>query len=270
MVSDTFDPKNDISAINEQNINEKITIKDQFKILDADSSQEIAIQNAIDNKSFILQGPPGTGKSQTITNIISELISRNKKVLFVAEKNAALQVVFNNLRKIGIDKYAIPIHDSKVNKKQILNEILETIDESKLYELNNELYFDFINSYEKSKSILEKYKKSLLTKRDPENLSLYQYLGKYYKLSNFQDLYFDINNILEIDSEQFDQIKSYINAFENALKNINFNVKNHPWYGLIKDSLSFEEKDRLFTYLSFLRSNSAELVSRLKKFKYYW
>ncbi|WP_416374332.1 hypothetical protein [Mycoplasmopsis cynos] len=64
-----------------------------------------------------MQGPPGTGKSQTITNIITELISRGKKILFVAEK-IALQVVYNNLKKIDLHKYAIPIHDSKVNKKK--------------------------------------------------------------------------------------------------------------------------------------------------------
>ncbi len=123
-----MDLENDIDSstneINEANIDSKIDVFEQYKILDSDSSQEIAVQNAIRGKSFVLQGPPGTGKSQTITNIITELISRNKKILFVAEKNVfALQVVYNNLRKIGLEKYAIPIHDSKVNKTHILQEL---------------------------------------------------------------------------------------------------------------------------------------------------
>ncbi len=116
----------------EANIDSKIDVFEQYKILDSDSSQEIAVQNAIRGKSFVLQGPPGTGKSQTITNIITELISRNKKILFVAEKNAALQVVYNNLRKIGLEKYAIPIHDSKVNKTHILQELARINWQSKI------------------------------------------------------------------------------------------------------------------------------------------
>ncbi len=78
----------------EANIDSKIDVFEQYKILDSDSSQEIAVQNAIRGKSFVLQGPPGTGKSQTITNIITELISRNKKILFVAEKNVLLCKLF--------------------------------------------------------------------------------------------------------------------------------------------------------------------------------
>ncbi|MGZ9800872.1 DUF4011 domain-containing protein, partial [Mycoplasma sp. AC1221] len=73
----------DISSINSDNINSHIDVNTEYRGLDADSSQEVAIQNAIKGKSFVLQGPPGTGKSQTITNIITELIARNKKVLFV-------------------------------------------------------------------------------------------------------------------------------------------------------------------------------------------
>nr|WP_307919947.1 AAA domain-containing protein [Mycoplasmopsis bovis] len=93
-----MDLENDIDSstneINEANIDSKIDVFEQYKILDSDSSQEIAVQNAIRGKSFVLQGPPGTGKSQTITNIITELISRNKKILFVAEKNALLCKLF--------------------------------------------------------------------------------------------------------------------------------------------------------------------------------
>ncbi|MFR6424617.1 MAG: AAA domain-containing protein [Oscillospiraceae bacterium] len=62
-------------------------------VVDADSSQIEAIEMAKSGKSFVLQGPPGTGKSQTITNIIAECLGDGKKVLFVSEKLAALNVV---------------------------------------------------------------------------------------------------------------------------------------------------------------------------------
>ena len=65
--------------------------------MDADSSQLEAIYHAKKGHSFVLQGPPGTGKSQTITNIIAECLAEGKKVLFVSEKMAALDVVHNRL-----------------------------------------------------------------------------------------------------------------------------------------------------------------------------
>ena len=68
--------------------------QETFSVLDADSSQQDAILLAKKGVSFVLQGPPGTGKSQTITNIIAELLADNKKVLFVSEKMAALEVVY--------------------------------------------------------------------------------------------------------------------------------------------------------------------------------
>nr|VZR97393.1 ATP-dependent RecD-like DNA helicase [Mycoplasma feriruminatoris] len=86
IVDQTNNLDNDISVVNENNLDTKLNILEQYKILDADSSQEIAIQNAILGKSFVLQGPPGTGKSQTITNIITELISRGKKFYLLLKK----------------------------------------------------------------------------------------------------------------------------------------------------------------------------------------
>ncbi|NKV67247.1 hypothetical protein GS924_25025 [Rhodococcus hoagii] len=47
-----------------------------FSILDADSSQRRCILAAANGKSFVMDGPPGTGKSQTIANMIAELIDR--------------------------------------------------------------------------------------------------------------------------------------------------------------------------------------------------
>ncbi|EIE41790.1 hypothetical protein MCANUFG4_01841 [Mycoplasmopsis canis UFG4] len=264
MISSEIDPSTDISGINETNINEKISIENQFKILNSDSSQEIAIQNAIEGKSFILQGPPGTGKSQTITNIITELITRGKKILFVAEKNAALQVVFNNLKKIKLEKYAIPIHDAKVNKKEILADINKSIEEAKLYEINDNTLQILISNYERSKELLGKYGEALLRKRDPENKNLYEYIGKYFSLQDFPNIRFSINDITRINSEDFQSIKNNIQAFEQSLKNIDFNFKQHIWYGLLKETIKFDEKDDILERLLFLKNNSKNIAIELQ------
>ena len=69
-----------------------------YHVLDADSSQSLAINDATGNRNLVIEGPPGTGKSQTITNIIAAAIAGGKRVLFVSEKMAALEVV---KRRIG-------------------------------------------------------------------------------------------------------------------------------------------------------------------------
>lgn len=76
----------------------------------ADGSQLEAVRWAAAGKSFILEGPPGTGKSQTITNLISHLLAEGKKVLFVAEKPAALEVVKKRLDDVGLGTFSLDLH----------------------------------------------------------------------------------------------------------------------------------------------------------------
>ncbi|MGV8896271.1 MAG: DUF3320 domain-containing protein [Rhodoglobus sp.] len=77
----------------------------------ADSSQLAAVAAASAGQTFVLEGPPGTGKSQTITNLLVRAVAEGKKVLFVAEKKAALQVVQRRLEEVGLGAFALDIHD---------------------------------------------------------------------------------------------------------------------------------------------------------------
>ena len=79
---------------------------DTITVLDADASQRICLQHARDGKSFVIEGPPGTGKSQTIANLIAQSIADGKSVLFVSEKMAALEVVFNRLKQSGLSEFS--------------------------------------------------------------------------------------------------------------------------------------------------------------------
>lgn len=89
----------------------------------ADSSQLAAIRAAAEGCSFVLHGPPGTGKSQTITNMIATALADGKRVLFVAEKMAALTVVQTRLAKIGLDPYCLELHSNKSTKKAVLDQL---------------------------------------------------------------------------------------------------------------------------------------------------
>jgi len=94
--------------------------------ISADSSQLESICAAGQDKSFILHGPPGTGKSQTITNIIANALYNGKKVLFVAEKMAALSVVQKRLEAIGIAPFCIELHSNKSKKSSLLEQFKRT------------------------------------------------------------------------------------------------------------------------------------------------
>ena len=102
----------DYSGINDYN-HDNTDPKQIYSVVDADSSQQDAILLAKRGASFVLQGPPGTGKSQTITNIIAELLAQGKSVLFVSEKLAALQVVYNRLSAAGIGDFCLRQHRTK-------------------------------------------------------------------------------------------------------------------------------------------------------------
>ena len=71
-------------------------------VTDADSSQAVVIEEVRRGRHLVIQGPPGTGKSQTITNLIATAVKEGKKVLFVAEKMAALEVVHSRLERLGL------------------------------------------------------------------------------------------------------------------------------------------------------------------------
>lgn len=88
-------------------------------IADADSSQAEAIRQAIAGRSMVIEGPPGTGKSQTITNIIAGALANGKRVLFVAEKMAALSVVKKRLDDAGLGAYCLELHSTKAGRREV-------------------------------------------------------------------------------------------------------------------------------------------------------
>ncbi len=104
-------------------IDEHLNPVETHHVVDADSSQALAIHDVSQGRNLVIQGPPGTGKSQTITNLIAEAISKGKRVLFVAEKMAALEVVKRNLDKVGLGDACLELHSHKMNKKAVVDEL---------------------------------------------------------------------------------------------------------------------------------------------------
>ena len=101
-------------------------LAERFDIVSCDPTQAAAIQLARSGQSYIIQGPPGTGKSQTITNLIVEYVARGKRILFVCEKRAAIDVVYSRLKQRGLKELCCLIHDSQADKRAFVMDLKQT------------------------------------------------------------------------------------------------------------------------------------------------
>lgn len=109
-------------------LDEKLAPGSPLCTRDADSSQLIAVCAASEGRSFVLEGPPGTGKSQTIANMIADALANGKRVLFVAEKLAALSVVRRRLEQDGLGPFCLELHSAKASKKEVLEQLRAALD----------------------------------------------------------------------------------------------------------------------------------------------
>ncbi len=109
-------------------LDERFHPREIFCPRSADSSQLAAVMAAAAGHDFVLEGPPGTGKSQTITNIIAHCLAHGKRVLFVAEKRAALDVVHRRLREEGLEPFCLELHSNKTGKGDVLTQFQRSLD----------------------------------------------------------------------------------------------------------------------------------------------
>jgi len=101
---------------------------DDYSVLDADSSQRSAIEAVLAGRSLVIHGPPGTGKSQTIANLITAMVARGRKVLFVAEKRAAIDAVLSRLVGVGLGDLVLDIHEGTRDRQRIAAGLGATLD----------------------------------------------------------------------------------------------------------------------------------------------
>ena len=122
----SFDETNPLIS-NEERIDDKFSPGELLHILDADASQTIVVEEVRAGRNLVVQGPPGTGKSQTIANMIAALVQDGKRVLFLAEKMAALSVVKDRLDKAGLENLGLEIYSNKANKRQVIDSLGHTL-----------------------------------------------------------------------------------------------------------------------------------------------
>jgi very-short-patch-repair endonuclease len=97
-------------------------------ILDADTSQVAAVLEAMEPRNLVIKGPPGTGKSQTIANLIAAALRAGQRVLFVAEKQAALEVVKARLDGAGLGPFCLELHSQRATRKAVMEALSKRLE----------------------------------------------------------------------------------------------------------------------------------------------
>ena len=202
-----------------------------FQVVDADSSQQDAILCAKQGFSFVLQGPPGTGKSQTITNIIAESLAAGKKVLFVSEKMAALEVVHKRLMEVGLSDFCLILHSHKANKKSTLEQLgtvlklagqkLTLTDEAsqKLAQLTAD------------RKKLNDYASQIYTVIEPLHKTIYDINGYIASLQDYRDAIFPIVNIRQTTPSRYNEYIRALSQLKNVLSKLRVDSRHNPWRG---------------------------------------
>ena len=190
--------------------------KDLYLVSNLDYSQEKAVKKASESKNLVIYGPPGTGKSQTIVNIISDALAKDKRILMVSQKKAALDVIYNRLG--NLNHKAIIVHDANKDKKLFYEKVKNELENINIDENN---LIDDINiraeQIDKGIKELEDIAKSLDEVR-PFGISLQQMYAKTNAITSKEDnryesfLEFRKNNIFK--SYKYEELK-------NAVENIN-------------------------------------------------
>ena len=181
--------------------------KNEFIVLDADSSQEWAINSALSGQNLVIEGPPGTGKSQTITNLISSFIAKGKSVLFVAEKRPAIDAVKKRIIKVGLQDCLLDLHSIKQIKSRPADPFVKELENlsnvPKVDGYTNE------NNLIKSRNILVSRSEAILKNVAPWNCSYLDIIN--YGFDNeFAEHSYDleIKEINKLIPVNFDEIRS--------------------------------------------------------------
>lgn len=156
-------------------------------ILDADATQRKCLIVARKGNSFVMDGPPGTGKSQTIVNMIAQLISDGKSVLFVSEKAAALEVVYKRLAERNLSPFVLALHSHNASRKEVVKELGDALEERPKAQVSpRKLQDNYALLSNKDK--LSEYATSMNKERPRLGFSLQQAIGYILLYSGYNDM----------------------------------------------------------------------------------
>jgi len=249
-------PSSDIDLIRAEELDDRVLPETTFQVLDADSTQQEAIQAAKSGLSFVLQGPPGTGKSQTIANIIAEFLGEGKRVLFVSAKMAALEVVQERLNKVGLGDFCLQIHSFRRDKREIVEELGKSINTRQVPRPTQ--LQEKIGTLKVLRKNLNDYVRALHKPRHKLGVSAFKAYGELAHLVNAPKVRFNLNNIETLTPETHQLQIEFISKLANFPQVID-RYNNHSWLGCQITELSLQLQNDI-------ESSLIKLVEEINEF----
>jgi len=233
LINQVFNPSQESydGGFAENEVDLKLRTEAVYHIVNADSSQISVIEDVKAGKNLVVEGPPGTGKSQTITNLIAELLMSGKSVLFVSEKMAALQVVKKRLDAVGLGDLVLEMHSHKAQKKAILDELDRTLKRQQPIEKN---YAQDLAELENLKYELNEYAKTLSQTIGPIGYTVYDIygiredVGHYFNTKKQKMAHIEFKAPEKWDRKQWTEAVSILEKMGDALPGVG-GMKENPW-----------------------------------------
>lgn len=231
-------------------------------VLDADSSQSLAIEEVKRGRNLIIQGPPGTGKSQTIANLIAAAVMDGKRVLFVAEKVAALAVVKRRLDNIGLGDMCLELHSNKAKKREVIQELGRTLD------LSRPMIDDVVQTasqLEVTRTRLNAHCEMMHTPDQPSGLTPFQTIGSLVELraAGVPTVEFGLPDAENWTAQEVRTRISILEELAEFVEEIG-QPSQHQWRGVMLDASLPMDRQRLSERLPALLSAVRELIDAIQ------
>jgi len=213
-------------------------------VLPADGSQLEALTYGIAGAHLVIHGPPGTGKSQTISNLIADALGRNRKVLFVSSKMAALNVVHQRLAEKGLTRFCLEAHSTKAGKAKIIDELRRTLEPDDLSDGGR--FEEALTSLSRVRADLNRYVRELHRVREPLGKTLYQAIGRAARLSAAPELRVPLPwpDLLSVSRDDFIDRSDLLNEL-SAQANVFDKRATHPWRGFSATAITITDREQL-------------------------
>lgn len=213
-------------------------------VLPADGSQLEALTFGTAGAHLVIHGPPGTGKSQTISNLIADALGRNKKVLFVSSKMAALNVVHQRLQERGLARFCLEAHSTKAGKAKIIDELRRTLEADDLSDGGR--FEETLSSLTRVRADLNRYVQELHQVRQPLGKTLYQAIGRTAGLCAAPELraplpWTDLSAVSRDDfadrSDLLNELSSQAQVFDGRA--------TYPWRGFSATAITISDREQI-------------------------
>lgn len=207
-------------------LDDHLDVKRQYLVLPADASQVRAIEAARRGRHLVIHGPPGTGKSQTIANLISTFVADGKRILFVAEKTAALDVVKRRLDEANLGVFCLDLHSDRGKKANVYAQLRLSLEDRRAFRRTSFRHAELIQQ----RDHLNRLTRLLHEARQPLDRSIFQALGRFVALKDCPEVPFTCDppeqltpGLIATATSAASDVASYVDEFrEHAVSPLRY------------------------------------------------